>query len=175
MTSLPYRFSAQHEFEKPNDGRALDLMNAAATAVIKELSDICCAYGASDEFRYGVRKSLDALYVLIGQFCLRSIHYIVWSKREVSFLAARYTEDEWLFTALAPSSKVLTTVVSIFTSYYVHLWSSHFPETTLTYPLPSFDGRLVLYPSWRNLRDYLSWRQVDCETDTQQCLSDAEG
>lgn len=27
-------------------------MNAAATAVMKELPDIDCAYGISDEFRY---------------------------------------------------------------------------------------------------------------------------
>ncbi|XP_051513620.1 probable tRNA(His) guanylyltransferase isoform X2 [Myxocyprinus asiaticus] len=31
----------------------------------------------------------------------------------------------------------------------------------LLYP-PSFDGRVVLYPSNRNLRDYVSWRQADC-------------
>ena len=28
-------------------------MNAAGTAVMKELPDIECAYGISDEFRYG--------------------------------------------------------------------------------------------------------------------------
>jgi len=28
--------------------------------------------------------------------------------------------------------------------------------------LPTFDGRAVVYPSVRELRDYLSWRQVDC-------------
>jgi tRNA(His) guanylyltransferase len=28
--------------------------------------------------------------------------------------------------------------------------------------IPGFDGRIVLYPSYRNLRDYFSWRQVDC-------------
>ncbi|XP_030622360.1 putative tRNA(His) guanylyltransferase isoform X2 [Chanos chanos] len=27
---------------------------------------------------------------------------------------------------------------------------------------PGFDGRVVLYPSNHNLRDYLSWRQADC-------------
>lgn len=32
----------------------------------------------------------------------------------------------------------------------------------MLYP-PSFDGRVILYPSNRNLRDYLSWRQADCE------------
>ncbi|XP_023159326.1 probable tRNA(His) guanylyltransferase, partial [Ceratitis capitata] len=31
---------------------------------------------------------------------------------------------------------------------------------TLLYP-PCFDGRIVLYPSDQNLRDYLSWRQAD--------------
>jgi tRNA(His) guanylyltransferase len=37
---------------KPNDRRALDLMNAAAVEVMKELSDLCVAYGVSDEYRY---------------------------------------------------------------------------------------------------------------------------
>lgn len=50
------RFSAKYRFEKPNDRRALELMNAAATAVMRELSDINCAYGISDEFRYGARS-----------------------------------------------------------------------------------------------------------------------
>ncbi|KAL8705459.1 MAG: hypothetical protein Q9201_001440 [Fulgogasparrea decipioides] len=59
-------------------------------------------------------------------------------------------------------SKILTTVVSTFTSYYVHLWLSHFGDKDLSPPMPSFDGRLVQYPSKQNLRDYMSWRQVDC-------------
>lgn len=29
--------------------------------------------------------------------------------------------------------------------------------------MPSFDGRVVQYPSMANLRDYMSWRQVDCK------------
>ena len=45
------RLSSKYGFEKPNDRRALNLMNAAATAVLKELPDIICAYGVSDEFR----------------------------------------------------------------------------------------------------------------------------
>lgn len=58
--------------------------------------------------------------------------------------------------------KILTTFVSTFTSYYVHLWASYFPDKKLSTPIPSFDGRVVQYPSAENLRDYLSWRQVDC-------------
>jgi tRNA(His) 5'-end guanylyltransferase len=46
------RFSTNYSFEKPNDRRALDLMNAAAKAVMTELPDIVIAYGISDEYRY---------------------------------------------------------------------------------------------------------------------------
>lgn len=58
-------------------------------------------------------------------------------------------------------SKLVTTIVSHFTAHYIYLWPQYFPSTTLTMPLPTFDGRAVLYPSTENLRDYLSWRQVD--------------
>ena len=27
---------------------------------------------------------------------------------------------------------------------------------------PQFDARVVCYPTLRNIRDYLSWRQADC-------------
>ena len=58
--------------------------------------------------------------------------------------------------------KILTNVVSQFTSAFVFNWSKVFvngPE--LKYP-PCFDGRVVLYPSFQNLKDYFSWRYVDC-------------
>ncbi|PHH75983.1 hypothetical protein CDD82_4195 [Ophiocordyceps australis] len=60
------------------------------------------------------------------------------------------------------ASKLVSTVVSTFTANYVYSWSTYFPDTPLTFPLPTFDGRSVCYPSVQNLRDYLSWRQVDC-------------
>ena len=60
-------------------------------------------------------------------------------------------------------SKIISTVVSTFTSYYVYLWSTYLPTVALSPPLPSFDGRAVTYPSARLMRDYLSWRQVDCK------------
>ena len=60
------------------------------------------------------------------------------------------------------SSKITTTLVSLFASAYVHTWPKYFGcEKELTM-LPSFDARAVLYPSDQNLRDYLSWRQADC-------------
>ena len=66
-------------------------------------------------------------------------------------------------TILISNSKLVTTIVSTFTAYYVHSWSQFFPESPLSPPLPSFDGRAVQYPSVANLRDYMSWRQVDCK------------
>ena len=77
---------------------------------------------------------------------------------KVWLLAPIQTPEHW-----CKSSKLVTTIVSTFTAYYIHLWSTHFPEVSLSAPLPSFDGRAVQYPSVQNLRDYMSWRQVDCE------------
>ena len=66
-----------------------------------------------------------------------------------------------LLMLLIPHSKISTTMVSYFASSYVFHWSTLFPDTPLKYP-PTFDGRIVLYPTNQNLRDYLSWRQADC-------------
>ena len=60
-----YSFSRAHGFAKPNDINALNLMNIAAKAVMKELSsDIVLAYGDSDEYR-----SYYHLIFLIIVFC----------------------------------------------------------------------------------------------------------
>ncbi|XP_059159345.1 probable tRNA(His) guanylyltransferase [Physella acuta] len=59
------------------------------------------------------------------------------------------------------ASKIMTNVVSLFASSFTFHWSSYFDQQQLQYP-PSFDARIVLYPSDDNLKDYLSWRQADC-------------
>lgn len=123
-----FRFSAKYDFAKPNDRRALDLMNAAAEAVMKEMSDIVLAYGISDEYSFVFHKDTP----LFGR----------------------------------RSSKLMTTVVSTFTAYYVSLWSHYFPDKILTSPMPTFDGRCVEHPSVGNLRDYMCWRQTDCTSQT---------
>ncbi|KAH7273693.1 TRNA(His) guanylyltransferase [Fusarium keratoplasticum] len=118
------KMCAKYGFEKPNDRRALDLMNTAAKAVVTELPEITIAYGVSDEYSFVFHKACT------------------------------------LFERRA--SKLVSTVVSTFTANYVFSWSTHFPDTPLSSPLPTFDGRAVCYPSVQNLRDYMSWRQVDC-------------
>jgi len=117
-----HKFSSKHDFEKPNDKKALDLMNTCAKVVIKDVSDIVLAYGQSDEYSFVFKKNTS-----------------LYGRR---------------------SAKIVTTVVSIFSSAYVHNWSTYF-DTALQM-IPSFDGRAVLYPNEKTIRDYLSWRQADC-------------
>jgi tRNA(His) 5'-end guanylyltransferase len=45
------RFSEKHNFIKPNDSRALELMDHAARDVMEEYPDIVLGFGESDEFR----------------------------------------------------------------------------------------------------------------------------
>lgn len=118
-----HRFSDGHGFEKPNDRRALQLMNKCAETVMKEFTDIVIAYGQSDEYSLVFKRSTT-------QFNRRA-------------------------------SKLVTNVVTLFSSSYVFYWNQFFPTQELLYP-PMFDGRVVLYPSEKNLRDYMSWRQADC-------------
>ncbi|THW03080.1 tRNAHis guanylyltransferase, partial [Aureobasidium pullulans] len=51
-SSLTTRFSKRQNFAKPNDRRAIDLMNAAAIEVVKQFTDIVIAYGQSDEYSF---------------------------------------------------------------------------------------------------------------------------
>jgi len=57
-------------------------------------------------------------------------------------------------------SKIMSAINSIFSASYVYYWNTYFGDKKLLYP-PSFDARVVLYPTDQNLRDYLSWRQAD--------------
>jgi len=51
-----HRFSQDHDYQKPNDLRALSVMSRAAKAVMEEFKDICLAYGQSDEYSFVFRK-----------------------------------------------------------------------------------------------------------------------
>ncbi|XP_050204891.1 tRNA(His) guanylyltransferase 1-like isoform X2 [Mercurialis annua] len=51
-----HRFCDAHEFEKPNDEQALNLMNSCAAAVLQEFQDVTFAYGVSDEYSFVLKK-----------------------------------------------------------------------------------------------------------------------
>ena len=59
------------------------------------------------------------------------------------------------------SEKILTNILSTFTSSYVYYWDKIFKNIKLQYP-PTFDARIILYPSFQNIKDYLCWRVTDC-------------
>ncbi|XP_047544844.1 probable tRNA(His) guanylyltransferase [Vanessa atalanta] len=117
-----HKFSEDHNFKKPNDIRALKLMNYAAFKVLHEFNDVLMAFGQSDEYSFILRKTC--------------------------FLYKRR------------AAKLLTTLNSKFSSTYVFYWNKFFDQEPLKYP-PTFDGRIVLYPSDENIIDYLKWRQAD--------------
>lgn len=54
-----HKFSEKHKFEKPNDIRALDLMNKAASKVMEQYKDIVISYGESDEYSFILKKNTD--------------------------------------------------------------------------------------------------------------------
>lgn len=75
-----HRFSKKYDFAKPNDRRAIDLMNESAKGVMEELKDLVLAYGISDEFRCGrifpvlsltkvPRKTLDLRALIRMEIC----------------------------------------------------------------------------------------------------------
>jgi tRNA(His) guanylyltransferase len=116
------KFCTLHNFEKPNDDRALNLMNLSAKGVMEDMLDLILAYGQSDEFSFLFKKD--------------------------STLYQRRTE------------KILSTLVSLFTSHFVLNFEPIFGERPKT--IPCFDARVVSYPTEKSLVDYFNWRQCDC-------------
>ncbi|KAJ0885103.1 putative tRNA(His) guanylyltransferase [Helianthus annuus] len=122
------RFSEVNEFEKPNDERALNLMNSCATSVLEKYPDIILAYGFSDEYSFIFKK-------------------------ETKFYQRR-------------ASKILSLIVSFFTSLYVAKWNEFFPHAEMRFT-PSFKSRIVCCPSMEVLQAYLAWRQRECHSKNQ--------
>lgn len=118
------RFSDIHDFEKPNDEKALNLMNSCAIAVLEEFPDVVFSYGFDDEYSFVFKK-------------------------ETKFYQRR-------------ASKILSLLVSFFTSTYVTKWKEYFPQTELRFP-PSFQSRVIVCASMEVLQACLAWRQNDCE------------
>lgn len=117
-----HKFAEVHNFEKPNDLKALNLMTKSATSVFEEFKDVTLAFGQSDEYSFIFKKNTS-----------------IFNRR---------------------TEKILSLVCSVFSSAYAFYWQEYFSDKKLQYP-PAFDGRIVLYPTDYNLRDYLSWRQAD--------------
>jgi len=90
-----------------------------------------------------------------------SLYYLNSAVQDI-FMCVELVLSNWWFSFPKFSSKLISLVVSLFSASYAMKWTQFFPETELQYAA-TFDGRAVCYPSESILRDYLSWRQVDCE------------
>jgi len=91
-----------------------------------------------------VLKVFNEIWLAYGQ----SDEYSFVFRRNTTFFSRRY-------------EKIVTCLVSCFTAAFVLNFKAFFPEMELK-ETPMFDGRCVIYPDFKTLRDYLSWRQVDC-------------
>lgn len=56
-SSWQARFANKYTFEKPNDRKALDLMNEAAKFIMTEIPELVIAYGISDEYSFVFHES----------------------------------------------------------------------------------------------------------------------
>jgi len=63
------RFCETHQFIKPNDLSALELMNRAAITVMQDFKEIILAFGQSDEYSFVFRKDTE-LYKRRGKYIL---------------------------------------------------------------------------------------------------------
>lgn len=120
-----HKFSETYEFEKPNDARALAVMNRTARTMMLQFPDVLLAYGDSDEYSFLLRKDCD-----------------LFERREM---------------------KLVSTFASFMSVNYLMHWNDEFPNKPInSLRLPTFDARAVMYPNSDVVRDYFSWRQVDC-------------
>lgn len=52
-----HKLSNRHQFKKPNDDRALNLMNKSACYVMSQIPDIVLGYGQSDEYSFVFKRN----------------------------------------------------------------------------------------------------------------------
>lgn len=152
------RLSNHYRFAKPNDPRALDLMNAAAVHVVTTIPDLIIAYGVSDEFSFVFHRSTNlferraAKLVSTVVSTFTAAYVALWGR----VFASRHVGDTGRGDVNVNQGMDAGAETTSSSSVVVPTG----PDLTM---LPTFDGRAVCYPTWENLRDYLSWRQVDCK------------
>jgi tRNA(His) guanylyltransferase len=90
----------------------------------------------------GVMEDMDDIILAYGQ----SDEYSFLFKKDSTFYQRR-------------TEKILSVVVSLFTSHFVLNFEPIFGERPKK--MPCFDGRVVSYPNEKAMVDYFNWRQCD--------------
>ncbi|CAI8508566.1 unnamed protein product [Hanseniaspora opuntiae] len=87
-----HEFSDYYKFQKPNDVRAINLMNASAkNLVLKYKSEIICAYGESDEYSFILRKDTQLYNRRIDKLTSLFVSYFT---SQYIFLWDKFFENE---------------------------------------------------------------------------------
>ncbi|GJU66125.1 tRNA(His) guanylyltransferase 1-like protein isoform X1 [Tanacetum coccineum] len=123
LTTKYGRFSQVHEFKKPNDEKALNLMNSCAVSMCKELPHIMLAYGFGNEYSFIFRPETD--------------HY---NRR---------------------ASKLVSVIVSLFTSSYRMKWTEFFPNKDMRSGA-FFEGEVLCLKRTSDIQAYLAFKQREC-------------
>ena len=93
---------------------------------MEELSDIVVAYGQSDEFSFVLRK-----------------HSRLYERRARRVRLLPRSGAPRRLSLTPRNSKLISVVVSLFTSHYVMRWPAHLGADCPLRSAPAFDGRVV--------------------------------
>lgn len=138
-----HQFTEDHNFSKPNDKRALDLMVSAAKHVMDTYrKHIPLAFGHSDEFSFLLKSKSNLMQ---RRYC-----------KLTSLIASTFTSYyvyKWNdhFQGEQPND----------TDIRKESQRKLDKKEDLKHP-PSFDARPVVYSNRNLVMDYFKWRQVDC-------------
>lgn len=112
---------------------------------------------------------MELIYSLVitdFNFIRSMFYYLIEMKFKVWCLIVRSVwnleSGSWLLTNKVLCSKILSLIVSFFTSTYVTKWRAFFPQNDLKYA-PSFRARVISCASMEVLQAYLLWRQYECK------------
>lgn len=122
------RFGELHELEKPNDEKALNLMNDCATAVLEEYPDIVFSYGFGDEYRSSSYPPMNLLcfFLLLSYFWVPIMRHDVWSSANfflVHFLVLCWRRKQSFTKGVPGAYSDYISVAFIILSFLSCLWS----------------------------------------------------
>lgn len=148
--------NSRFEFVKKYEQPKVALPNTFIVVRIdgRSFTEFCSAHNFAkpNDFRQ-IRCMNEAARAVAADF--QDIALAYGHSDEFSFVFRRSTR---LFNRR--EDKIMSCVVSLFTAAYCLQFGDHFGAPPKR--IPSFDARIVLYPTFDDIRAYISWRQVDC-------------
>lgn len=151
-------------------------MNKCAELIVAEFDDVIMAYGDSDEYSFLLRRKCSLFErresKLTSTFASSFTSYYValWGKyftNESGKESRDVTEGVEKLSLEGETGEEAQEVVEeegkASSQSHTDSGSSRDQDYSLQlHMLPTFDARCVVYPNAQSIRDYFSWRQVDC-------------